>query len=83
MMKEANLPSVIYQDAFYSEEQDVPERAREYAGKEFKLGSRTVPYLPDFDPTGTLAGMREKSLASSLTESLKRKPSRSVEGHAS
>ncbi len=61
MMKEANLPSVIYQDAFYSEEQDVPERAREYAGKEFKLGSRTVPYLPDFDPTGTLAGnAREK-----------------------
>ncbi|KAI9879358.1 MAG: DNA polymerase zeta [Pleopsidium flavum] len=55
MMKEANLPSIVYQDAFYSEEQDVPERAREYAGKEFKLGSRTVPYLPDFDRTGTSA----------------------------
>ena len=52
LMKEAYLPSVIYQDAFYSEEQDVPERPREYAGKEFKLGSLTVPYLPDFDPTG-------------------------------
>lgn len=53
LMKEANLPSVIYQDAFYSEEQDAPERAREYAGKEFKLGSRTVPYLPEFDAQGT------------------------------
>jgi len=53
MMKEVKLPSIIYQDAFYSDEQDVPERAREYAGKEFKLGSLTVPYLPDFDPTGT------------------------------
>ena len=53
MMRDANLPSIIYQDAFYNEEQDVPERPREYAGKEFKLGSLTVPYLPDFDPTGT------------------------------
>lgn len=53
MMSEANLPSIIYQDAFYSDEQDVPERPREYAGKEFKLGSLTVPYLPDFDPTAT------------------------------
>ncbi|TVY82160.1 DNA polymerase zeta catalytic subunit [Lachnellula suecica] len=48
-----NLPSVIYQDAFYSNEQDVPDRAREWAGREFKLESLTVPFLPDFDPTGT------------------------------
>ena len=52
MMRDAKIPPVLYQDAHYSDERDVPERAREYAGKEFKLESRTVPYLPDFDPSG-------------------------------
>lgn len=46
------LPSIIYQDAHYSNEKDVPERVREYAGKEFKLESGTVPFLTIFDPTG-------------------------------
>lgn len=45
-------PSVIYKDAYYSDERDVPERPREYAGKEFRLESCTIPYLADFDPTG-------------------------------
>ncbi|KAI4154482.1 MAG: hypothetical protein LQ341_000334 [Variospora aurantia] len=45
-------PSMIYQDPYYSDSSDVPERAREYAGKEFRIGSNTVPFLPDFDPTG-------------------------------
>ncbi|CAI6335616.1 unnamed protein product [Periconia digitata] len=49
---ETGLPPVIYQDAFYSDENDVPERAREYAGREFRLQSNTLPYLPPFDPTG-------------------------------
>jgi DNA polymerase zeta len=52
-MQDLSLPSVIYQDAFYSNELDVPERAREWAGREFKLESLTVPFLPEFDPTGT------------------------------
>ncbi|KAF2397497.1 polymerase zeta subunit [Trichodelitschia bisporula] len=47
------IPPVIHQDAYYSNEQDVPDRAREYAGREFRLESNTVPFLPDFDPTGT------------------------------
>jgi len=47
------LPDTIYQQAYYSNEEDVPERNREYAGKDFKLGSSTVPYLPDFDATGS------------------------------
>lgn len=47
------IPPVVYQDAYYSDERDVPERAREYAGREYKIGSSTVPYLSDFDPTGT------------------------------
>ena len=51
-MQNFDLPPAIYQDAFYSDETDVPQRAREWAGREFKLESSTVPYLPDFDPTG-------------------------------
>ncbi|OCK80764.1 DNA polymeras-like protein zeta catalytic subunit [Lepidopterella palustris CBS 459.81] len=52
-MIEAGMPPVIYQDAYYSNENDVPERPREYAGREFKLESRTLPFLPIFDPSGT------------------------------
>ncbi|KAH8589892.1 hypothetical protein B0O99DRAFT_317836 [Bisporella sp. PMI_857] len=51
-MDQFNLPSVIYQDAFYSKEADVPDRPREWAGREFKLESLSVPFLPTFDPTG-------------------------------
>jgi DNA polymerase zeta len=54
-MEELDLPPMIYQDAYYSNESDVPERAREYAGREFKLESLTVPFLADFDATGTSA----------------------------
>lgn len=52
-MLDCNLQPVIYQDAYYSDERDVPERPREYAGREFKLESNTIPFLPAFDPTGT------------------------------
>jgi DNA polymerase zeta len=52
-MIQAGLPPVVYQDAYYSNEADVPDRSREYAGREFKLQSTTLPYLPDFDPSGT------------------------------
>jgi DNA polymerase zeta len=52
-IQDFDIPSVIYQDAYYSNEQDVPERAREWAGREFKLESVTIPFLPGFDPTGT------------------------------
>ena len=51
-MMHAGLPPVIFQDAYYSNEKDVPDRPREYAGREFKLQSNTLPYLPPFDPTG-------------------------------
>ncbi|KAF1966944.1 DNA polymeras-like protein zeta catalytic subunit [Bimuria novae-zelandiae CBS 107.79] len=47
---EGLLP-VLYQDAYYSEETDVPERPREYAGHEYVLQSTTIPYLPAFDPS--------------------------------
>lgn len=51
-MQENGLPDVIYQDAFYSQEKDVPPRMREYAGREFRLEGITLPFLPDFDPAG-------------------------------
>ncbi|KAK0753578.1 hypothetical protein B0T18DRAFT_358164 [Schizothecium vesticola] len=46
------LPDVIYQDAFYSKETDVPPRSREYAGREYRLDGNSLPFLPDFDLTG-------------------------------
>ncbi|KAF7937877.1 uncharacterized protein EAE97_007673 [Botrytis byssoidea] len=52
-MSSFNLPLILHQDAFYSREEDVPERPREWAGREFKLGSTSVPFLPDFDPSAT------------------------------
>jgi DNA polymerase zeta len=51
-MQSYGLPDVIYQDAFYSNDTDVPPRPREYAGREYRLDGNTIPYLPDFDPTG-------------------------------
>lgn len=57
-MRHANIPPIIYQDPYYSDEKDVPERTREYAGKEFKIESSTVPYLPDFDPTNSSPAAR-------------------------
>ncbi|KAH6628687.1 hypothetical protein F5144DRAFT_320810 [Chaetomium tenue] len=51
-MQSYGLPDVIYQDAFYSKDDDVPPRPREYAAREYRLDGNTLPYLPDFDPTG-------------------------------
>lgn len=51
-MQDNGLPDVIYQDAFYSQEKDVPPRMREYAGREFRLEGITLPFLPEFDPAG-------------------------------
>ncbi|XP_044721885.1 DNA polymerase family B domain-containing protein [Hirsutella rhossiliensis] len=61
-MKEHSLPDIIYQDAFYGEEKDVPERNREYAGREYRLDSNTVPFLPPFEVTGSspaVAGFKQ------------------------
>lgn len=51
-MQDNGLPDVLHQDAFYSQEKDVPPRMREYAGREFRLEGKTLPFLPAFDPTG-------------------------------
>ncbi|KAJ4259633.1 DNA polymerase zeta [Fusarium torreyae] len=70
-LKEHMLPNVIYQDAYYSKEKDVPGRTREYAGKEFRLEGNTLPFLPEFDPTGTSPanyGLKYETLDKTTTE---------------
>lgn len=52
-MQRFHLPQMIHQDAFYGREVDVPDRSREWAGREFKLESLSTPFLPEFDSTGT------------------------------
>ena len=67
------LPDVIYQEAYYQNEEDVPEQAREYAGREFKLESTTVPYLPDFDASATSAasfGRKQPMLVDHASEEI-------------
>jgi DNA polymerase zeta len=54
-------PSVIQQDAYYSDELDVPKQPQEFFTKEFKLQSLSVPYLADFDSKAlSLASFGEK-----------------------
>ncbi|KAL5049890.1 hypothetical protein BDW71DRAFT_174245 [Aspergillus fruticulosus] len=51
------LSDIIYQKAHYSVDDDVPDRPRDYAGREFQLGGISIRYLPDFDPSGRLPAM--------------------------
>lgn len=73
-MWDNDFPDVIYQNAYYSVDDDVPDRNREYAGKEFRLESLSVPYLPDFDSDGaslTTFGKRPPQLLDLASEDLK------------
>ncbi|KAJ6114818.1 hypothetical protein N7486_000596 [Penicillium sp. IBT 16267x] len=56
-MNDYGRPQVVYQKAYYSDETDVPERPRQYAGREFRLESNTIHFLPEFDPSGSLPAM--------------------------
>ncbi|KAI9781083.1 MAG: DNA polymerase zeta [Geoglossum umbratile] len=60
-IEDYGLPQVIYREPYYSNEKDVPDRPREYAGREFKLESDTAPFLPDFDATRTFDPAIEKT----------------------
>lgn len=57
-------PSVIYQNPFYSDDRDVPDRQREYAGKEFRLGSNTLHFLPPFHIRETLTSSQLEKVTS-------------------
>ena len=56
-MHDNHRPPVVYQKAYYSDEADVPERPRQYAGREFRLESDTVHYLPEFESSANLPAM--------------------------
>lgn len=69
-------PPVVYQDAYYSNENDVPERPREYAGQEFRLESKTLPFLPDFDKDGTPIPVKSWPIEKSKQELIDQRRSR-------
>lgn len=50
-------PSVIYQKAYYSDDQDIPDRPRDYGGRVSRLEGSSIHYLPDFDPSGQSPAM--------------------------
>ena len=50
--KISSMPTILHQDPYYSIEDDVPERPREYAGKESRIGSKTLTFLPNFNASG-------------------------------
>ena len=66
-LQASRVPTIVYQEAHYSDEIDVPERPREYAGKEFRLESTGVSFLPDFDVSGQLC-LSTKSQRSDLLD---------------
>lgn len=72
-LKETGRPTVIYQQAYYSDENDIPDRYREYAGREFRLGSNSVHFLPPFDPSGESPGMFGDRDLVSIDRELQRK----------
>ncbi|KAK3216941.1 hypothetical protein GRF29_1g1479958 [Pseudopithomyces chartarum] len=55
------LLPIRYKDAYYSDELDVPDRPREYAGRQYVLRSTTIPYLPAFNPGGVSCSDNEDS----------------------
>lgn len=56
-LQDHGRPSVVYQKPHYSDENDVPERPRQYAGREFRLESDTLHYLPEFDSSASIPAM--------------------------
>ncbi|KAJ5766849.1 uncharacterized protein N7511_004465 [Penicillium nucicola] len=61
-------PSVVYQKAYYSDETDVPDRPREYGGREFRLESDTIHYLPDFETTAEAPAMFGEQLPTTYNQ---------------
>lgn len=70
-MNDFGRPSVVYQKAYYSNGADVPERPRQYAGREFRLESDTIHFLPEFDPSGNMPAMFGEQQPSAIIDSEK------------
>ncbi|KAL4863776.1 hypothetical protein BDV12DRAFT_177089 [Aspergillus spectabilis] len=56
-------PAIVYQKAHYSNDDDVPDRPRDYAGKEFRLEGTSIRYLPNFDLSGPPAILDDQDVA--------------------
>ncbi|EAW09272.1 DNA-directed DNA polymerase zeta catalytic subunit REV3 [Aspergillus clavatus NRRL 1] len=56
-LAEYGYPYVVYTKAHYSNDRDVPDRARDYAGRTFRLEGNSIHYLPQFDPSGRSPAM--------------------------
>ncbi|KAL2860261.1 hypothetical protein BJX68DRAFT_81444 [Aspergillus pseudodeflectus] len=56
-------PTIVYQKPHYSCDDDVPERPRDYAGKEFRLEGIGIHHLPKFDPLGRSHALRDETSA--------------------
>ncbi|KAF7718768.1 Uncharacterized protein PECH_004245 [Penicillium ucsense] len=62
-INDSGRPSMIYQHAFYSDENDVPDRPRQYAGREFRLESNTIHFLPDFNISGKIPAFGDQHVS--------------------
>lgn len=71
-------PPVVYQKAYYSDETDVPERSRQYGGREFRLESDTIHYLPQFDPMATNPAMFGEEVPTSFDREQQEKVDRQL-----
>lgn len=68
MLDELGLPRVVSRSAYYSKTEDVPSFIREYAGREFRLVSDSLPYLDSFDSGSSLAGSIFRTEPPSISE---------------
>ena len=66
----SRLSTVIYKTAYYSREADVPDRTREYAGREFRLESESISHLPAFDATSQSDAHRGKNLGTHVDKEI-------------
>ncbi|KAL3466734.1 hypothetical protein BJX64DRAFT_215708 [Aspergillus heterothallicus] len=62
-MSDHGCPTTVYQKPYYGYDGDVPERPRDYAGKEFRLEGTSIRYLPDFDPSGRSLAQQDENPA--------------------
>lgn len=67
-MLEHRLYPVVYQDAHYSKDSDVPERPRGYAGREFSLKGISTQYLPPFNANNSKGAMHNNQLRSVIND---------------
>lgn len=57
---QSDTPKIEYQEAFYGNEKDVPKISRSYGGREFRLKSKNVSNLPEFDLMGRNSNWKQR-----------------------